>query len=74
MADAVPHVMEVAYTNYRGEKSIRRITPHSVRYGSTTWHVDQQWLLKAWDHHKMAVREFALKDCDFVNIGEPEED
>lgn len=55
-------VATLAYTNYRGETSTRRIIPKSVRYGSTPWHPEPQWLLLAWDDDKQADREFALKD------------
>jgi hypothetical protein len=57
----------ISYTNYRGETSVRRIIPKSVRFGSTEWHPEPQWLLLAWDDDKQADREFALKD-----FGSPE--
>lgn len=55
-------VATVTYTNWRGETSTRRIIPKSVRYGSTEWHPEPQWLLLAWDDDKKTDREFALKD------------
>lgn len=55
-------VVAVPYTNWRGETSVRRIIPKSVRFGSTEWHPEPQWLLLAWDADKQADREFALKD------------
>lgn len=55
-------VLIATYTNYRGETAVRRIIPKSVRYGSTEWHPEPQWLLLAWDDDKQADREFALKD------------
>jgi hypothetical protein len=55
-------VARITYTNWRGETSVRRIIPKSVRYGSTEWHPEPQWLLLAWDDDKKADREFALKD------------
>lgn len=57
----------ISYTNYRGETSVRRIIPKSVRFGSTEWHPEPQWLLLAWDDDKQVDREFALKD-----FGSPE--
>lgn len=50
------------YTNYRGETSVRRITPLGLRFGSTEWHPEPQWLMTAYDHDKDANRDFALKD------------
>jgi hypothetical protein len=52
----------LTYTNYRGETAVRSIVPRSVRYGSTEWHPEPQWLLLAHDTEKNADREFALKD------------
>lgn len=50
------------YTNYRGETAERRIIPLEVWFGSTDWHPEPQWLLKAFDCEKKATRDFALKD------------
>ena len=50
------------YRNHRGEISERRVTPLGVRYGSTKWHPEHQWLLCAYDLDKGAQREFAMKD------------
>ncbi|MCH4542965.1 hypothetical protein [Ochrobactrum sp. A-1] len=52
----------LTYTNYRGETSERAITPIRPWFGSTEWHPDPQWLLRAYDHDKGAERDFALKD------------
>jgi hypothetical protein len=54
--------MVVTYTNYRGETSIRKIIPKSVRWGHNEWHKTDQWLLLALDIDKNADREFALRD------------
>ena len=54
--------IEIAYTNYRGETSLRTITPQRVWFGSTKWHPEPQWLVTAYDHDKQAVRDFAFKD------------
>lgn len=54
--------LTISYTNWRGETSLRRIIPKGVRYGSTPWHPEPQWLLLAWDEEKRATREFAMKD------------
>jgi hypothetical protein len=50
------------YKNYRGDIAVRNVTPISVRFGSTEWHPEPQWLLLAFDHEKQAEREFAMTD------------
>ena len=54
--------VEIGYTNYRGEFAVRCIVPVSFWYGSTDWHPEPQWLVKAWDADKGAERDFAFKD------------
>lgn len=61
-------IIEIVYTNYKGETSKRRILPVKIWYGSTDWHKDKQWLLDAFDLGKDALRNFALKDIS--NWGE----
>jgi len=53
------------YTNWRGETSVRRVSPRRLWFGSTEWHPDRQWLLHAYDHDKQELRDFALADCRF---------
>lgn len=55
-------IVEILYTNWRGEKSIRLIIPEQIYFGKTEWHPLRQWLLKAYDCEKKAPRDFALKD------------
>lgn len=52
----------LTYTNYCGETAERRIIPFEVWFGSTEWHPEPQWLLRAYDCEKKAERDFALKD------------
>jgi predicted DNA-binding transcriptional regulator YafY len=54
--------VKLTYTNWRGETSGRTIVPLSIWYGSTDWHPEPQWLIKAIDMEKGAERDFALKD------------
>ena len=54
------------YKNWQGKISWRRIIPISLRFGSTKWHPEEQWLLKGFDLDKQANREFAFKDIYFV--------
>lgn len=51
-----------SYKNYKGLVSKRNVKVISLRLGSTSWHKDEQWLLKAFDYDKKAEREFAIKD------------
>lgn len=55
----------VTYTNYRGKISSRQITPRTMFWGSTEYHPEPQWLMKAYDHGKRAMRTFALRDMCF---------
>lgn len=54
------------YTNWRGEYAVRQAVPLGIEWGSTDWHPEEGWLLKAWDAEKGAMRQFALRDCDFT--------
>lgn len=56
------HVL--VYTNHRGIRSTRHIRPLAVWWGSTEWHPQEQYLLKAWDIDKSAERDFALSDIE----------
>lgn len=54
--------VEIDYVNHRGERSMRRIIPIGIRYGSTEYHPELQWLMCANDLTKDDVRTFAMKD------------
>jgi predicted DNA-binding transcriptional regulator YafY len=59
----------IDYTNHRGERAWRSIKPVALRFGSTRWHREPQWLLEAYDLDKQTSREFALTgihsfECD----------
>ncbi len=51
------------YKNYKGEHGKRCVIPISIWYGSTEWH-EPQWLLKAYDLGKFALRDFAMRDIN----------
>lgn len=61
-------ILEFDYVNYKGEAGHRRAQFKSVRFGSSPWHQEPQWLMKAVDLDKQEEREFALKDM--TNIQE----
>lgn len=51
-----------AYTNWKGETSVRRVIPKRSWFGATEWHHEPQWLLWAFDLDKQDHRDFALRD------------
>lgn len=53
-------VVEIDYTNWRGERRGREIMPISIRFGFNEWHPDEQWLLLARDIETNQDREFAM--------------
>ncbi|TAL51163.1 hypothetical protein EPN81_00685 [Patescibacteria group bacterium] len=55
-------IVEILYTNYRNETALRRIVPRAIRFGSSDWHPEPQWLLDAYDLQKNAERSFAMSD------------
>lgn len=57
----------ILYTNYKGETAERNIIPQSLRFASTEWHPEPQWLLDAFDLDRQAKRSFALKDVSLWN-------
>lgn len=60
--DQQAEIVMIDYTNYRGERGMRRIRPLSMRFESSEYHEGEQWLLRAVDIEKGATRDFAMKD------------
>jgi predicted DNA-binding transcriptional regulator YafY len=54
--------MKINYTNYKGVNADRNIIPLFLYRGSNKFHPEKQWLLKAWDIDKKAMRSFAVRD------------
>ena len=54
--------LSFTYKNWRGEVSVRRVHPISVRFGTNDWHKEPQWLMLATDTGKNEEREFAMQD------------
>jgi predicted DNA-binding transcriptional regulator YafY len=50
------------YTNHRGTTEKRKVIPLKIWYGSSPWHPDLCWLLRAVDLKKGAIRDFKLLD------------
>lgn len=53
-------VVEIDYTNWRGERSKRRIVPMRLSWENNEWHPETQWILHALDMDKREGRDFAL--------------
>ncbi len=70
MGDMLLHAVQFGYTNYRGEFSLRTATPKTIKWTSTEYHPEPQWILSAFDHDKGQMRDFALADCDFQMEGD----
>lgn len=60
----LPSLSEVLilYTNWKGKTEWRRILPSGIRFATTQYHPESQWLLDAHDLDKDAERTFAVKD------------
>jgi len=54
--------LKFKYINWEGKKAIRKVVPVKLWFGSTKWHKQKQWLLKARDIEKNAERDFSVKD------------
>jgi predicted DNA-binding transcriptional regulator YafY len=55
------HVL-IDYTNYRGERRHRVITPIKLTWGESEYHKGNQWLLLAIDCETIRTKKFAMKD------------
>lgn len=60
--------LHIRYVNYRANVSERIIRIKSVRFGTSQWHTQAQWLALAWDFDKAAEREFALADIEVLRV------
>lgn len=60
--DGYVHTMEFDYKNWKGETNKRTVVPYEIWFGSTEFHKEEQWFLRAFDVDKYAERNFALKD------------
>lgn len=59
---SMQQVVKIDYTNWRGERSERRIVPMRMEWGQNKWHKEPQWLLHALDVDKRESRIFAMAD------------
>lgn len=50
------------YRNWRGEEGRRSVLPLYVWHGTTRWHPESQWFLRAFDIDRGEQRDFAMND------------
>lgn len=50
----------IDYTNWRGERSERKIHPLTIAFENNEWHPESQWLLEAVDLEKGQIRTFVM--------------
>ncbi len=60
--EVLPQTLSFSYTNWRGETALRRVEVITIWFGSTKWHPDKQWLMRAIDVDRGEARDFAMKD------------
>jgi len=53
--------VEIDYTNWRGERKVRRIRPLKFMFGANQWHPKPTWLCWAMDLESREFRYFALE-------------
>ena len=59
--------IRILYKNWKGETSIRNIIPcGTLKWGSTEYHKEEQWLMEAYDLEKGSNRTFAFKDIKYI--------
>lgn len=52
----------IDYTNWRGKRRQRKISPLRINFSATEHHPEKQWLLVAVDVEKEDVRTFAMSN------------
>lgn len=52
--------LEFDYVNHRGVAERRCVMPVHVRFGTSSYYPQPQWLLLAYDYARKADREFAM--------------
>src|SRR5262245_42314613 len=59
-------MIEFDYINHEEKQSQRHITIYSIRFGTSEWYPEPQWLILAWDHDKEDWREFAVNKMFYI--------
>lgn len=60
-------VVIIDYTNWKGVRMNRKISPIRIFWGQNTYHPEEQYLLEAYDLDKLEIRYFAMKDVHSWN-------
>ena len=68
---SLKQIVEIDYTNWRGERSKRRIVPMRLTWENNEWHPETQWLLEALDVEKKEMRTFAFTNIHSWSPGPP---
>ncbi|AKU44182.1 hypothetical protein CPT_Murica90 [Escherichia phage Murica] len=55
-------LIRMKYRNWKGVVADRCVTEPNLWFGSTEYHKEEQWLMRAFDVDKGEYRDFALKD------------
>lgn len=63
--------MKFRYRNYKGEIEDRTVDAPEMWFGSTKWHPERQWLMKAFDWYRLEFRDFAVKDILYFGDSPP---
>jgi hypothetical protein len=61
-ANALEDEVTIDYTNYRGERALRRVILGSVKFTSNEWYPEKQWLITAFDIDRNLWRDFAMRN------------
>jgi len=56
------NTLQFEYKNWKNQIGIRTVIPKEIWYGSTEFHSEEQWFLKAIDVDKLENRDFAIQD------------
>lgn len=52
--------IRVDYTNYKGERRIRKVIPIKIKFGHSDFHKMDTWLMDVYDLEKEAFRTYAF--------------
>lgn len=70
--NALQQIVEIDYTNWRGERRKRTIIPVRMEFSENEWHKGNQWLLVAYDDEKGGLpRTFAMSGIHSWKIANP---
>lgn len=52
------------YTNYKGDRGIRRIIPEKISFDKTPYYPRKGWLLHGFDLDKKEIRVFSMEKIE----------